>query len=97
MKAANISLQEIFNEIPVEKREEARLSFAISDRISVLMEERGLNKKQLAEALGKRPNEITRWLSGEHNFTISTLAMLSTFFGKPIITIRETHNSNSCP
>ncbi|MDE6537505.1 MAG: helix-turn-helix transcriptional regulator [Muribaculaceae bacterium] len=87
MRTANISLQEIFNEIPAEKREETRLSFAISNRLATLMQERGLNKKQFAEALGKRPNEITRWLSGEHNFTISTLAMLSTFFGKSIITI----------
>lgn len=87
MRTANISLQEIFNEIPVEKREETRLSFAISNRLAALMQERGLNKKQLAEALGKRPNEITRWLSGEHNFTISTLAMLSTFFGKSIIKV----------
>lgn len=87
MRTANISLQEIFNENPVEKREEARLSFAISNRLAALMQERGLNKKQLAEALGKRPNEITRWLSGEHNFTISTLAMLSTFFGKSIINV----------
>ena len=87
MRTANISLQEIFNEIPVEKREETRLSFAISNRIADLMQERGLNKKQFAEALGKRPNEITRWLSGEHNFTISTLAMLSTFFGKSIINV----------
>ena len=87
MRTANISLQEIFNEIPVEKREETRLSFAISNRLAALMQERGLNKKQLAEALGKRPNEITRWLSGEHNFTIATLAMLSTFFGKSIINV----------
>lgn len=87
MRTANISLQEIFNEIPVEKREETRLSFAISNRLAALMQERGLNKKQLAEALGKRPNEITRWLSGEHNFAISTLAMLSTFFGKSIINV----------
>ena len=87
MRTANIALQEIFNEIPVEKREETRLSFAISNRLAALMQERGLNKKQLAEALGKRPNEITRWLSGEHNFTISTLAMLSTFFGKSIIKV----------
>ncbi|MDE6548376.1 MAG: helix-turn-helix domain-containing protein, partial [Muribaculaceae bacterium] len=42
----------------------------------------------LADAIGKRPSEITRWLSGEHNFTISTLAMLSSFFGQPIITVR---------
>ena len=87
MRTANISLQEIFNEIPVEKREETRLSFAISNRLAAPMQERGLNKKQLAEALGKRPNEITRWLSGEHNFTISTLSMLSTFFGKSIINV----------
>lgn len=87
MRTANISLQDIFNEIPDEKREETRLSFAISNRLAALMKERGLNKKQFAEALGKRPNEITRWLSGEHNFTISTLAMLSTFFGKSIITV----------
>ena len=87
MRTANIPLQEIFNEIPREKREETRLSFAISNRIDALMRERGLNKTQFAEAIGKRPNEITRWLSGEHNFTIATLAMLSTFFGKPVVTV----------
>lgn len=87
MRTANINLEEIFNEIPKEKREETRLSFAISNRLDALMKERGLNRKQFAEAIGKRPNEVTRWLSGEHNFTIATLAMLSTFFGQPIITV----------
>lgn len=87
MRTANLSLQEIFNEIPVEKREETRLSFAISNRLDALMRERGLNKKQFADALGRRPSEITKWLSGQHNFTISTLAMLSSFFGQPIITV----------
>lgn len=87
MRNINISLQEIFNDIPREKREETRLSFAISNRLDFLMREKGLNKKQFAEAIGKRPNEITRWLSGEHNFTIATIAMLSTFFGKSIITV----------
>ncbi|MDE6235802.1 MAG: helix-turn-helix transcriptional regulator [Muribaculaceae bacterium] len=87
MRTINISLQEIFNEIPREKREETRLSFAISNRLDALMKEKGLNKKQFADALGKRPNEITRWLSGEHNFTLATIAMLSTFFEKPIISV----------
>lgn len=87
MRTVNISLQEIFNEIPADKREESRLSFAISNKIDALMRKRGLNKKQFAEELGKRPNEITRWLSGEHNFTISTLSMLSKFFGEPIISV----------
>lgn len=56
------------------------------------MQKKGLSKKQLADAIGKRPNEITRWLSGEHNFTISTLAMLSTFLGESIIDI-PMHNA----
>ena len=81
-------MKEIFDEIPHEKREETRLSFAISNRLDALMREKGLNKKQFAEALGKRPNEITRWLSGEHNFTIATIVMLSTFFGQPIIEVK---------
>ncbi len=87
MRTANINLAEIFNEIPLAKREETRLSFAISNRLDALMKEKGLNRKQLADAVGKRPNEVTRWLSGEHNFTLATLAMLSAFFGKPIISV----------
>lgn len=83
----SLDLNEVFREIPEDKREETRLSSAISNRIDELMKERGLNRKELADAIGKRPNEITRWLSGEHNFTIATIAKLSTFFGKPIVNI----------
>ena len=81
------SLRDLFEEIPKEKREAARLSFAVSDRLHFLMESKGLSKKQLADNLGKRPNEITRWLSGEHNFTLSTIAKLSSYFGEPIIEV----------
>ena len=87
MKKAKISLRELLSDISPEERAEARLSFQISNRLDFLMKEKGLSKKQFADAIGKRPSEITRWLSGEHNFTISTLAMLSSFFGQPIITV----------
>ncbi len=73
--------------IPESLQKETELSFQISDRIYSLMQERGLSKKQFADALGKRPCEVTKWLSGQHNFTIATLSMLSTFFGKSIITV----------
>ncbi len=87
MKRAKTSLRELLSDITPEEKAEARLSFQISNRLDLLMREKGLSKKQLAEAIGKRPSEITRWLSGEHNFTISTLAMLSSFFGQPIIEV----------
>ena len=87
MKRAKVSLRELLKDITPEERASARLSFQISNRLDELMQEKGLSKKQLADAIGKRPSEITRWLSGEHNFTVSTLAMLSIFFGKSIITV----------
>lgn len=73
--------------IPETVKSEVDLSFEISDRIDFLMRQRGLTKKQFADALGRRPSEITKWLSGQHNFTIATLAMLSSFFGQPIVTV----------
>lgn len=87
MKRTSKTLDKMLGPIPANVQAEVDLSFEISDRIDALMRQRGLSKKQFADALGRRPSEITKWLSGEHNFTISTLAMLSSFFGKPIITV----------
>ena len=87
MKRAKTSLREFLNITPEEKAE--ALSFQISNRLDELMQKKCMTKKQLADAIGKRPSEITRWLSGEHNFTISILSMLGTFFGEPIISVSD--------
>ena len=87
MKDIRNRYREMVSQVPPEIKEEINLSFAISNKIESLMQERGLSKKQFADQLGKRPSEITRWLSGQHNFTVSTLVMLSTFFGKSIISV----------
>lgn len=87
MKRTAKSLDEILGPIPTTVQTEIDLSFEISDRIAELMRLKGLSKKQFADALGRRPSEITKWLSGQHNFTIATLSMLSTFFGQPIISV----------
>jgi DNA-binding transcriptional regulator YiaG len=87
MKRTAKSLEEMLGPIPESLQQETELSFQISDRIYELMQQRGLTKKQFADALGKRPCEVTKWLSGQHNFTIATLSMLSTFFGQPVIAV----------
>lgn len=87
MKRTAKSLDEMLGFIPDSLEKETELSFQISDRIYELMQERGLSKKQFADAIGKRPCEITKWLSGQHNFTIATISMLSSFFGKPVIAV----------
>lgn len=89
MKRTSKTLEEMLGPIPTNVQAEVDLSFEISDRIDALMRQKGLSKKQFAESLGRRPSEITKWLSGQHNFTIATLAVLSSFFGQPIITVGQ--------
>lgn len=81
------SLQALMGEIPLEVQMRTKLSVAIANRIESLMREAGYSKKQFAEKLGRRPSEVTKWLSGEHNFTIATLSRIGAFFGTSIIKI----------
>lgn len=89
MKPEKNFLNGILDVLPREVQIRTKLSIAIAKRIEFLMKEQGLSKKKFAESMGRRPSEITKWLSGEHNFTIATLARLSAFFDKPIIEIIE--------
>ena len=87
MKTAYDRYEAIVRAIPPHIKAEGDLEYAISTRIYELMTQKGLSKAEFARAVGKRPCEITQWLSGQHNFTLSTLAMLSSFFGQPIVTV----------
>ena len=87
MKVRQKKLDGMIGPVPDNIQREVDLCRGIADKIDALMKERGLTKKQFADAIGKRPCEITRWLSGQHNFTISTLAMISSFFNCPIISV----------
>ena len=87
MKTAFEEYNKIVDSIPASIHMEVAMEIAVSNRIYELMQEKGLSKVEFARSLGKRPCEITKWLSGQHNFTLSTLAMLSAFFGQPVITV----------
>lgn len=89
MKTIENVFKEMTAEVPADIKAEVDLSFAIATRLDALIKGKGLSKKEFAEAIGKRPSEITKWLSGQHNFTLRTLAMLSSFFG-------ETSRCNRC-
>lgn len=71
--------------VPTEVKLEVDLSFAIADRIDALIKKKGMTKKEFADSIGKSPSEVTKWLSGQHNFTIRTLAMLSAYFDEALI------------
>ena len=71
----------LFNEslakVPDDLRMEISWSFAISDKIAEALERQGMTQKMLAKKMGKSETEVSRWLSGTHNFTLKTLAKIS--------------------
>ena len=87
MKSTKISLRDMAQSCKPEIREEIRLTMAISDRLDDLMRQKGMSKVELAKALHKRPSEVTRWLSGQHNFTLRTIAILTSFFGASLVEV----------
>jgi len=87
MKTAFDDYNSIVASIPKDVHAEVDMEMALSDRIYNLMISRGLTKAEFARAIGKRPCEITKWLSGQHNFTIKTISMLSAFFGEPLVSV----------
>ncbi len=88
MKRIKASFDEMLANTSPAIQQEVAIEFAISNRIHELMTKRGLSKLQFAQALGKRPSEVTKWLSGQHNFTIKTLSLLSSFFGESLVSVK---------
>lgn len=62
-------------------------SFAISDRIVALLKQKNMTQRQLAEAMGKRESEISKWLTGTHNFTLNTISRLEEVLGEDITVV----------
>ena len=62
-------------------------SFDIVDRIHQILKNNGVSQKELAKSLGKQESEVSKWMTGTHNFTIKTLAKIEAVLGESIIEI----------
>ena len=79
--------QRILAETPEETKIFARLYADIVVRVNQLLKAKGFSQKDLADKLEKRPSEINKWLIGEHNFTLRSLAKLEAELGETIINV----------
>ena len=66
-------IDDLLREITPEElsRTEKRMLLAV--RIDEAIKMKGWIKQDFAKAIGKEPSEISKWLSGTHNFTTDTL------------------------
>lgn len=94
-------LDELYSKVPEDKKRMSSHSFAIAARIDEILIRKGWNKTDFANAMGKTNAEISKWMSGQHNFTISTIAKIEATLEEDIITIKKYRKSvtgyNSLP
>ena len=82
-------LQEELSKIPPLQRATSRLSDSIAERMEQIMKNKGISKKQLSELTQRRPSEVTKWLSGSHNFTCKTIALISMALGEELVSVTQ--------
>ncbi len=73
--------------VPAEQKAEFELSYGIAERISDILKTKGLTQKEFAGQLNKRESEISKWLTGRHNFTMQTIAKIETALGCKLIDV----------
>ncbi len=72
----NKSFLEQLKKVPKAVKSFNRLSMGLAASIEDAFKAKGLNQKKFAELCGKRESEISKWLSGRHNFTIKSIALI---------------------
>ena len=80
---------ELIARIPEETSRHHDLLVEIGARIEEVLKRKCWKQKDLARALGKRDSEISKWLGGGHNFTISTIAKIEVALGEDILSVKK--------
>ena len=79
--------QEVLDETPREIRQQVEWSYDIADKIYEHIQQLGMSKKEFARRMGTSEAAVTKWISGGYNFTLSTLAKISTKLGEPLLSV----------
>ena len=87
MNSVTSLFRETLASMPQDVTKQVDWSFAIADKIATRLKELGISQKEFALMVGKTQAEVSRWLSGTHNFTIRTLAKISAVLGQDFIKV----------
>ncbi|KAB1068271.1 helix-turn-helix transcriptional regulator [Tamlana haliotis] len=62
-------------------------NLALTEKINSILKERGIKKGEFAKMLGKKPSEVSKWLSGAHNLTLKSINKMEFVLGVDLINI----------
>ena len=83
----NRIMDDIRGSISPEMKLQMEMSVAIANRLYEILEAKGMTQKDLAKRLGKTETEVSRWLSGTHNLTLSTICKISAALEEEIVSV----------
>ena len=87
MKTTTQLFDECLATVQNDVKMELDMSFALADKIDMILREKNISQKQFAKKMGKTEAEVSRWLGGTHNFTLRTIAKISDALGVKLLTI----------
>jgi transcriptional regulator with XRE-family HTH domain len=79
--------QKILDDTPEYVKIEVRTYGNLVMRIHEILAEKGINQATLAASMDKKPSEISKWLGGEHNFTLRSIAKLEAELGVELLSV----------
>lgn len=82
-------MDEIRCGISPEMKIQMELSVAIANRVYQILDDKGMSQKEFARLMGKTETEVSRWLSGTHNFTIATICKISAALDEEIVKVAD--------
>lgn len=88
-KYSSLKVNELLNEVTPLEMKQTKIKMQLAIRIEDCMRDKGWNKSQFAEQIGKNPSEITKWLSGTQNFTIDVLTEIAHTLGVELNSLFE--------
>lgn len=89
MEVHNALFQDCLSKIPEDQKKEFDLLFDIGSRIDFILKKKGMTRHELAVRMKKRDSEVCKWLTGRHNFTLTTISGIEYATGEKIIDVRK--------
>lgn len=70
---ASEAYKRMMNRIPKGIQQKVEFNLDIADEIYKALEQKGIKAADLARLMGKSESEISKWMTGTHNFSIKTI------------------------
>lgn len=83
----SVIFQNALEKVPEDVKIQVDLSMGIADRIVAILNAKNMTQKEFARLMGKTEAEVSRWVGGTHNFTLSTLSKISAALDTPLVSV----------